>query len=162
MDSLLLLCNYTDDVHGKLYTQINGYLKPMRKYPVVPLLTFKEPQGFTLKELFDEAVRCNTPMATARLLQAVLSAEVESTFHKINVHAALTPDKIKEMLEPVFRQAEHLQDTAQSTTDSPSSSLYFTNSPFSATNKTPFVTVSQCVYYNNPVKYSFSLQGISG
>lgn len=111
VDSLLLLCNYTDGIHGKLYSQINTYLFRMRKYPVVPLLTFKEPHGVTLEELFTTAEEENSPEATAHLLQAILSAQVESTFHKINVHAALTPVEIKKLFEPVFSQAKHLQET---------------------------------------------------
>ena len=47
---------------------------------------------------------------TAGLLHAVLSASVQSTFHKINVHTALTPDQIWKYFEPVIDQATFLEE----------------------------------------------------
>ena len=156
MDSLLLLCNFTDGTRGKLYSQINAYVSPMSRYPVVPLLTFKEPQGFTLDELFMKAGSENSPEATARLLLAILSAEVKTTFHKINVHAALTPADIEKLFEPVFSQAKDLREAYQKKhhrmkgeirlidqAKSNPSTLYFPSSSFAISPSTvPFVTVS--------------------
>ena len=46
---------------------------------------------------------------TAELLYAVLTAHVKSTFHKINVHAAMTPTDIHNYFQPVFQQARALR-----------------------------------------------------
>lgn len=113
VDALLLLCNLADGTHGKLYSQLTGYLAPMRSDPVVPLLTFKDPLVCSLEELFAEADIEGGPETMARLLHAILMAQVAPTFHKINVHAAMTPSEIKKLFEPVFRQAKLLQDTYQ-------------------------------------------------
>ena len=47
---------------------------------------------------------------TASLLHAVMVSEVRSTFYKINVHAALTPEKIWGYLEPAIDQANTLKE----------------------------------------------------
>ncbi len=44
------------------------------------------------------------------LLHAVLCAQIKPTFHKINVHAAMTPSDIQEHFKPVFDQARELSD----------------------------------------------------
>ncbi len=44
------------------------------------------------------------------LLHAVLCARIKPTFHKINVHAAMTPSDIQEHFKPVFDQARELSD----------------------------------------------------
>lgn len=110
VDSLMLLCNHSDGTHGRLNPQVMTYLRPMRNDPVVPLLTFADADIQSLDELFAEAETEDTPEATARLLQAVLVAQVEPTFHKINVHAAMTPAEVKDLFEPVFSQALLLQE----------------------------------------------------
>lgn len=110
VDSLMLLCNHSDGTHGRLNSQVMTYLRPMRNDPVVPLLTFADADIQSLDELFAEAETEDTPEATARLLQAVLVAQVEPTFHKINVHAAMTPAEVKDLFEPVFSQALLLQE----------------------------------------------------
>ena len=147
MESLLLLCNQAD-VHGMLYYQINTYLAPMKKYPVVSLLTLKEPCKLSLEELFTNAEQEKSPEATACLLQAIFSAQLESTFHKINVHAALTPAEIKTLFVPIFQQATNLSEMHQTTVQH----LMEENETFRPTfasslssnnpNRTPFVTVS--------------------
>ena len=48
--------------------------------------------------------------ATANLLFGVLTAQLKSTFHKINVHAAMTPADIQNQFEPVFEQAKALKE----------------------------------------------------
>ena len=113
VEALQLLCNHADGTHGQLYSQLTNYLAPMRNDPVVPLLAFKEPQIRSLEELFADLDSDGGPDATARLLQAVLKAQVAPTFHKINVHAAMTPAEIKKLFEPVFEQAKLLRDTYQ-------------------------------------------------
>ena len=47
---------------------------------------------------------------TARLLYAVVVSEVTSTFYKINVHAALTPEQIWGHLQPAIEQANSLRE----------------------------------------------------
>ncbi len=46
--------------------------------------------------------------ATAKLLHTILCAKIKPTFHKINVHAAMTPSDIQEHFRPVFDQAREL------------------------------------------------------
>ena len=52
--------------------------------------------------------------ATAELLHAIRASEVVSTFHKINVHAALTPCQVWHLLQPAIKQANSLQDAYKS------------------------------------------------
>ena len=114
MESLLLLCTHSDGTHGQLYTQLYEYLRPMRNDPVVPLLTLEGVRPHpthSLEELFEEAEQDKTPDTVARLLQAILVAHVQPTFHKINVHAAMTPAEIRKLFRPVFTQAQLLQAT---------------------------------------------------
>ena len=47
---------------------------------------------------------------TAKLLHGVLTAQIRPTFHKINVHAAMTPEDILTELTPVFEQARLLRE----------------------------------------------------
>ena len=47
---------------------------------------------------------------TASLLHAVIVSEVKSTFYKINVHAALTPEQIWSHLKPAIEQANSLKE----------------------------------------------------
>ena len=51
--------------------------------------------------------------ATAKLLHAVLCATIKPTFHKINVHAAMTPAEIEQHFKPAFQQAKELRDAYQ-------------------------------------------------
>ena len=46
--------------------------------------------------------------ATVMLLHAVLCAQIKPTFHKINVHAAMTPSDIQKHFKLVFDQAREL------------------------------------------------------
>ena len=80
---------------------------------MVPLLTHTDPLSKPFDSLFDDAEIEDTPEATSRLLHAVLKAQVKTSFHKINVHAAMTPTEIKALLSPIVEQAEVLQDTYQ-------------------------------------------------
>lgn len=114
LDSLLLLCNHSD-THGKFYSQLREYLRPMRSNPMVPLLVSKAMPTTHLEDLFDEAEREDTPEATAHLLDAILQAQVEPTFHKINVHAAMTPAEVKVQFEPVLSQAKDLEEAYKQT-----------------------------------------------
>ena len=111
-DALLLLCNYTDG-HGKLYDQVLRFLCPMRNDPVLPVLTFDDPNISSLDKLFEMAEEGKTPEMTAQLLHAILKAQVKSSFYKINVHAAMTPAEIKKLFAPVVKQADLLQDTCK-------------------------------------------------
>ena len=150
IESLLLLCNQTDGEHVMLYLPINVYLAPMKKYPIVSLLTLNESCKYTLEELFTKAEQENSPEATAHLLEAVFSAQLESTFHKINVHAALTPAEIKTLFEPIFKQAKNLLEAYQKAPQH----IAQANGTFQPTfasslssNRTPFVTVSHiCIH----------------
>ena len=109
-DALLLLCNYIDGSHGKLYIQVLKFLCPMRNDPVLPLLTFDDPNFSSLEKLFEMAEEEKTPEMTAQLLHAILKVQVKSSFYKINVHAAMTPAEIKKLFTPVVKQAELLED----------------------------------------------------
>ena len=71
----------------------------------------------------------HTKQSTASLLFGVLSAQIKPTFHKMNVHAAMTPDDIWNHLEPVFTQARKLKDAFEKVADQ-------------RTLRVPFVTVS--------------------
>ena len=59
-----------------------------------------------LDSFFD---RVCTPDNVANILYAILRGQPQSLFYKINVHGALTPDQIKELLQPAIRQANNLQ-----------------------------------------------------
>ena len=52
----------------------------------------------------------HTHQSTASLLYGVLTAQMKPTFHKLNVHAAMTPADVWDHLEPVFSQAKLLQE----------------------------------------------------
>ena len=53
--------------------------------------------------------------STGSLLYGVLCAQIKSTFHKLNVHAALTPTDIRKHLKPVFTQAKRMQEAITQT-----------------------------------------------
>lgn len=97
----------------------------MKDDPVVTLLTVKH--GPSMEELFDAAelecsaqvfvehaymcvITCDTLQATAELLYALLTAKPMSTFHKLNVHAAMTPADIQKHFKPIFEQANTLKE----------------------------------------------------
>ena len=133
---------------------------------MVPLLTHTDPLSKPFDSLFKDAEIEDTPEATSRLLHAVLKAQVKTSFHKINVHAAMTPTEIKALLRPIMEQAQVLQATYQKvvernnrrsssgSTDSRSASP-ISNSALSseasveyrctssASTSTPFVTVRE-------------------
>lgn len=84
----------------------------MGENPMIPLLKYKppsrqkdEPVATSMEALFKRAKDEDSPEAIAHLLYAILSAEVDTTFHKINVHAAMTPADVKQHFEPIFKQA---------------------------------------------------------
>ena len=118
LQSLLLLCNYNDSYLCKM---INECLSTLRVKPILSLLACKM-SPCTFEKLFSDAEK--GPEHTAYLLQAILLAEVDSTFHKINVHAALTPTDLETLLHPVIEQSQLLQKA------------------FSSSNSIPFITVS--------------------
>lgn len=142
-DSVLVLCKHSDN-SAKFYE----YLHPMRNSTVVSLLTYKATPIKPMEDLFDEAERRVSPEATAQLIYAILQAEVEPTFHKINVHAAMTPAEVKSQFEPVFDQAKCLQEaylrkSQRIKADEPVSVKSRTSSSTTADlqQHTPFVTV---------------------
>lgn len=112
MDSVKLLCN-------KFHSSLKECLEPMGKNPMIPLLKYELPAipngqksepivtpKRPIEELFEKAKEEDSPEATAHLLYAILLAEVVTTFHKINVHAAMTPTDVKKHFEPIFNQAK--------------------------------------------------------
>lgn len=110
INSLTSLCSLLDS-SCNWYSELKVHLRPIRNDPILSMLIFdKKPQIASLDELFVKAEKENTPETTAHLLQALLVAKVDSTFYKINVHAAMTPAEIKNHLEPVFVQAKILQE----------------------------------------------------
>ena len=52
----------------------------------------------------------HTHQSTASLLYGLLFAQIKPTFHKLNVHAAMTPADIWNYLNPVFMQAKKLKE----------------------------------------------------
>ena len=114
-DSVLLICNHSDAA-GKFYSLLNKHVLSMRDNAVVPFLVHKT--ATPMETLFEEAEQEDTPEATAHLILAILQAQVEPTFHKINVHTAMTPTDVKRQFEPVLSQARTLQKRS-STTASP-------------------------------------------
>ena len=128
-DSVLLICNHSDAA-GKFYFQLNKHVLPMRNNPVVPLLALKTATPTKpMDTLFEEAEQEDTPEATAHLVFAILHAQVKPTFHKINVHAAMTPADVKCQFEPVLSQARALREAckqAQRFNDEISSSYFVT------------------------------------
>ena len=52
----------------------------------------------------------NTHQSTASLLYGVMLAKIMPTFHKLNIHSAMTATDLWSYLEPVFSQAKELQE----------------------------------------------------
>ena len=77
---------------------------------VHPLLKIKSKSGKSLDELFHDAESGDSPQATAAFLHALLNSEVQDTFYKINVHAAMTPSEVEHQLEPAFSHAKVLKE----------------------------------------------------
>ena len=102
----------------------------MRNDSIIGLLTVTDSLNAQLDELFANAEEDKSPKSTSRLLQAILCAKLNSTFHKINVHAAMTPIEVRNELEPALTQAhtmlsihEKIIDRAESESRSLSQSL---------------------------------------
>ncbi len=72
---------------------------------ILPHLTIKSKETKSLKQVYIQTLESPCVNTTAELLHAVMHAEVESCFHKINVHAALKPSDIKSILDPIIEQA---------------------------------------------------------
>ena len=106
MDSLITLCNYSDD-NGKFYSQLKERLSQMK---VHPLLMLNSKSAKSLEELFHDAEISDSPQATAAFLHALLNSEVQDTFYKINVHAAMTPSEVENQLKPAFSHAKVLKE----------------------------------------------------
>ena len=107
-NALLVLCS-----HVKFHDQLKKLLRPMRNDPMVPLLTFKATNTNFLDELFNDVEISDSSEGIAHLLQSIFTAQVTPTFHKINIHAAMTPSIIKSLFQPVFAQARLLHTTYQ-------------------------------------------------
>ena len=86
----------------------NQLLRRRKEKSIIPLLTFEVNLVDSFDKLFEQADRDRSPEATACLLHALLVAQVKTVFHKINVHAALTPVDIKKLLEPIFEEARRV------------------------------------------------------
>ncbi len=80
----------------------------------------------------------------AKLLHALLCAEVKSTFYKINVHSAMTPTDVAKQFEPLFVYARRLLDAFQKGKERAKrkSSVKGKNEPESVPDRATFVTVS--------------------
>ena len=149
MDSLITLCNYSDN-NGKFYSQLKERLRQMK---VHPLLTIKSKSAKSLEELFHDAESSDSPQATAVFLHALLNSEVQDTFYKINVHAAMTPSEVEHQLKPAFSHAKvlkekhdqqgvKLQSSSLENTSSKLSLLHEESNPVNdLKHEVPFVTV---------------------
>ena len=102
-----------DGKHVEFFPMVSKYLIRMWNNPVIPLLTVSCPNKKHLDTLFEEFDRKKCLESTANLLQAILKVQVKSSFHKINVHAALTPAEIKALFSPVIEQAFLVQTIYQ-------------------------------------------------
>lgn len=123
---------------------------------MVPLLINKTAPTRSLEDLFHVAEKENTLEATAHLLNAILQAQVECTFHKINIHAAMSPADVKGHFKPIFNKAQGLHEAYQKKVqrmkedvklDAAPSRIRPSQSSFSLSmtdqpEKTPFITVS--------------------
>lgn len=112
MDAVTLLSNM-------YHSSLKKNLDLMRDNPMIPLLKYRTlpdeqnseeidgsaTSAASMEQLFEKSKKEGSPEVTARLLHAIFSAEVDSTFHKINVHAAMTPADVEKHFEPIFRQA---------------------------------------------------------
>ena len=143
--ALLVLCS-----HAKFHYQLKKLLRPMKKDPMVHLLTFNTD---SLYKFFNDVEISDSPERITHLLQAIFTAKVTPTFHKINIHAAMTPSKIKSLFQPVFDQAKLLHTTYQEKlnqvrSEEPKKNQYFdTHSTFSPPSSlSPFVTVRSNLY----------------
>lgn len=155
IDELQPLCS-------QFYTPLREYLCHVRNNPVVPALVVKSvtEMGYVEKlfaeveKLCDEAERENTPEATdeekraktikamSHLLHTIMLAEIEPTFHKINVHAAMTPSEVKILLEPIICRANFLLETYQQREQRMQAKESIPTSPSSVDLEgTPLVTV---------------------
>ncbi|CAI8052619.1 E3 ubiquitin-protein ligase rnf213-alpha [Geodia barretti] len=95
---------------GYFYTTLQSELSSMKQDKSLLLLTAKTKGQKPLSEYFT-LYSDKSAQATACLLHAVLTSEVKSTFHKINVHAALTPQQVGRHLHPAIEQARFLMNT---------------------------------------------------
>ena len=135
IDELQFFCSW-------FYIPLRKHLFHMRNNLVVPSLVEKDvPEMGRVEQLFDLAERENSPEAISRLLNAILIAEVKPTFHKINVHAAMTPSEVESMLEPIFSQANALLKIHQQIVQRMKAAENNPTSPSSATCEWTPVTV---------------------
>ena len=118
LESLRVLCNHYDVAQGDFYLKLEKYFTALRNDPILPLLTLTKsqlqsffiiPKLQSLEGMFEVADQEKTTDSIAQLLYAITCAKFESTFHKINVHAALSPTDVFKLLEPAFSQAKKLQ-----------------------------------------------------
>jgi hypothetical protein len=103
----LCLLQDTLSATGYIYTTLRSELLKMKGSYALPLLTVKGSDK-SLDEVFSVYSALDNKEATGTLLHAVMMSEVKSTFHKINVHSALTPDQIWTLLQPAITQANSL------------------------------------------------------
>jgi hypothetical protein len=115
LESLVLLCS-----QDALYNKIKKNLCDLKTNPLMPLLVFKPTTELgRMEQLFESVQRENTPKSLANLLHALLLAEVAPMFHKICIHAAMTPSEVQNYLNPVFQQANTILKEHTSSTGTP-------------------------------------------
>ena len=106
--SILGLCQYLGGSATPFNANILEYLCLMRNDSIIGLLKLPDNQSASLDELFDTAASEKTPKATSCLFHAILTAFVSSSFHKVNVHAAMTPADVRKQMKPVLNQANKM------------------------------------------------------
>ena len=84
----------------------------------------------------------------AKLLHCLLLAQPVQMFHRINIHSALLPNTIKQMLRPMFEKAEKISDAYQKIIASNAATVL---------HRPPFVTVSICNLYYNTINHMAAL-----
>ena len=88
---------------SKFSKELKNFLGKIRNHVAVPFLVRND-----LEELFDQVEKENTPETTSHLLYAILRAEIQPSFYKINIHAAMTPSDTKSKLDPIFKRANDM------------------------------------------------------
>ena len=135
LNLLLELCEYCTGTQQDFYSQLWNILSQLRYDAVISLLTVDEPSLKSIEKLFEATENDKSPKSISQLLYALYLAKLSSTFHKINVHAAMTPSEIKKQLDPVFLQANFLWNTHKKTDQCKEASYTAT------VQEVPFVTV---------------------
>ncbi len=113
-DHVVCLCNYIVEAPDNFHNNILTYLLSLRNAWFISMLTIQDSCSVPLHQLFDIASKEKNSQHTSTLLSALLYATITSTFHKINVHGAMTQTEITNELKPALVQARKMLDVYSS------------------------------------------------